>query len=242
MSAVEETVEYLCLENKFFDKTPNARITVNFDYEIDQLAKCLESEGVPVNKYEAMQLLDVYIRSLCGIINMTPLTDNINVIKQLNVIIGSKDFPEVTGDKIEKMSQMITTINEYSFVKFTNNTLKNILSHIEIVFKECNTFINELKAILYRIYTSYGSDAGIDNILGIVEIDTRFISFRFTSNYPENVIYTDNYAFNIVSNMISYPRFFQERVSVIGDTFSPDDKKFKEFREKLEKTTEFKKE
>jgi hypothetical protein len=42
--------------------------------------------------------------------------------------------------------------------------------------------------------------------------------------------------------MISYPRFFQERVSVIGDTFSPDDKKFKEFREKLEKTTEFKKE
>ena len=107
MLTPEETVEYLCSKNKFFDQVPNARVTVNFDYEIDQLAKCLESEGVPVNKYEAMQLLDVYIRSLCGVINMAPLADNINVIKQLNIIIGSEDFPDVIDDKLDDNNDFI---------------------------------------------------------------------------------------------------------------------------------------
>ena len=234
----EETTKSLNCKNRFFDKVPDTRVIINLDYEINQFSKCLESEGVPVNEHEAAQLLDVYIRAICGIINLAPIAENINVIKHLNIVVGDLDFHEVADEDINKMIEIVSAINRYSFVKFNSNTLENINSHIKIVFKECSTFIREFKNILTKMHIEYG----LSDIIGIIEMDSRCFRIKLSSKYPDNFISTDNNAFNIESNMISYPRFFREPVKVVATTFNPDDKKFKEFIEKIDKANnEFKK-
>ena len=61
-----------CESSRFFDKYPIIRSIFNIDYQIDQLTECLRSQKININKYEALQLLDVYIRSCNNIITMSP--------------------------------------------------------------------------------------------------------------------------------------------------------------------------
>ena len=107
-----------CESSRFFDKYPIIRSIFNIDYQIDQLTECLRSQKININKYEALQLLDVYIRSCNNIITMSPVTDSINGLKSLYIIIGNKEYPqELSDEDIMNINTNIKVIDDLSFIR-----------------------------------------------------------------------------------------------------------------------------
>lgn len=212
-----------CESSRFFDKYPIIRSIFNIDYQIDQLTECLRSQKININKYEALQLLDVYIRSCNNIIIMSPVTDSINGLKSLYIIIGNKEYPqELSDEDIMNINTNIKVIDDLSFIRFKNESLESICYYTSIIAKEYNIFINELRNTLLNIYNT--NEGNIFSISGIMNIDNRYFNIRY-AGIPDDI---GQDSFIINSNLISYPGKIENNIGIIEKTFE-ETQKFKDF-------------
>ncbi len=215
------------VEFKFFDKPfidngpiPLIEVTGTLETRIDELRKCMESEGFVLNNDEIIKTLDIYLR-IIGLDRNVNTEKGLAALYSLCGLIQFSDLSDMNEDKLNKCRTAFRNVNALSDSdkRFTDERIDYIAEHIDIIFKEYSIFMNELFIV---IQSTVNYNPRLANYHTLFKTSTENTMFMVSGNYISDI---EDFAYDIVSNVICSRS--PENVAIIVNSFR------KESQEKL---------
>ncbi len=132
--------------NKFFDRKLPRTIYATMNYSVEELTKCLVSEGLQLEVSDTLKIIDLYIRSI-GLDVDYSKEDNANpfMYKEIRTLVSPSiqftAFDTIEDSMIELYKNVMLDINNHLENQLSEDIIKNGMKYI---LKEIPVFLNEV--------------------------------------------------------------------------------------------------
>lgn len=132
--------------NKFFDRKLPRTVYATMNYSVEELTKCLVSEGLQVEVSDTLKIIDLYIRSI-GLDVDYSKEDNANpfMYKEIRTLVSPSiqftAFDTIEDSMIELYKNVMLDINNHLENQLSEDIIKNGMKYI---LKEIPVFLNEI--------------------------------------------------------------------------------------------------
>lgn len=132
--------------NKFFDRKLPRTVYATMNYSVEELTKCLVSEGLQLEVSDTLKIIDLYIRSI-GLDVDYSKEDNANpfMYKEIRTLVSPSiqftAFDTIEDSMIELYKNVMLDINNHLENQLSEDIIKNGMKYI---LKEIPVFLNEV--------------------------------------------------------------------------------------------------
>lgn len=130
---------------KFFDRKLPRTIYATINYGVEELTKCLVSEGLHLEVSDTLKLIDLYIRSIGLDKDRNKEDSNPSMYKEIRSLVSPSiqftEFTTIEDSMIELYKNVMLDMNTHLEFQVSEDIIRNGMKYI---LKEMPIFLNEI--------------------------------------------------------------------------------------------------